>query len=171
MKNENLNKELDVIGKYMVSQIRREMTSRKLKASGELYNSVSHFVDDNELNIESLDYGSVILGEGSMPSTKSPSNEMVNRIQRWMSYKQMQPIARGRGGRFRKRTPSAMRSSAWNLSKRILERGVKSSNIIQNSVMKLEKRIEKDIVDAYKQDIIENIDIEQINKNIIKINK
>ena len=169
MDNKNLNKELEVIGKYMVSQIRREMTIDKRKATGELYRSINYNVGDNELNIESLDYGSIILGEGSMPSTKSPSNEMVNRIQRWMSYKQMQPIARGRGGRFRKRTPSAIRSSAWNLSKRILERGIKGSNIIQRSVMKLEKRIEKGIVDAYKQDIIENIDIEQINKSVIKI--
>ena len=163
MDNKNLDKELDKIGKYMVSQIRREMTRKNLKSSGNLYDSLRYDVDDNELNIESLDYGSVILGEGSKPSTKSPSTDMVSRIQRWMSYKTY--------SRVRKKTPSALRSEAWNLSKRILERGIQGSNIIQKSIKKLENRIEKGIVDAYKQDILENLDIEQINKNIIKVSK
>ena len=163
MDNKNLNRELDLIGKYMVSQIRREMTINKRKATGELYDSINYNVGNNELNIESLDYGSVILGEGSRPSLKSPSRDMVSRIMRWMSYK---TYSRGR-----KKSASALRYEAWNLSKRILERGIQGSNIIQKSINKLEKRIEKDIVSAYKQDIIENLDIEQINKNIIKVSK
>lgn len=163
MDNENLNRELDLIGKYMVSQIRREMTINKRKATGELYDSINYNVGHNELNIESLDYGSVILGEGSRPSLKSPSKDMVSRIMRWMSYK---TYSRGR-----KKGASALRYEAWNLSKRILERGIKGSNIIQQSINKLEKRIEKDIVSAYKQDIIENLNIEQINKDIIKVSK
>ena len=72
MDNKNLNRELDLIGKYMVSQIRREMTIDKRKATGELYYSINYNVGNNELNIESLDYGSVILGEGSRSSLKSP---------------------------------------------------------------------------------------------------
>ena len=163
MDNKNLNRELDLIGKYMVSQIRREMTINKRKATGELYDSINYNVGNNELNIESLDYGSVILGEGSRPSLKSPTKDMVSRILRWMSYK---TYSRGR-----KKSPSALRYEAWNLSKRILERGIKGSEIIQKSINRLEKRIEKDIVSAYKQDIIENLDIEQINKNIIKVSK
>lgn len=171
MNNNNLNNELDKIGKYMVSQIRREMTKRNLKSSGNLYNSLGYDVDDNELNIESLDYGSVILGEGSRPSSKKPSEQMVSRIQRWMGYKNMQALARGKGGKFRKRTPNSLKMTAWLISKRILERGIKGSNIIEDSVKKLENRIEKGIVEAYKKDILENLDIEQINKNIIKVSK
>lgn len=165
MKNENLNKELDVIGKYMVSQIKREITSGKRKASGDLYNSIGYSKNEDGLIITSLDYGSVILGEGSMPSNKRPSREMVSRIERWMGYKGMSALARGRGGRFRKRTPSAIRTAAFNLSKRILERGVKGSNIIQTSVQRLEKRIEKGILKAYKADILSQFDETLININ------
>ncbi len=165
MKNENLNKELDVIGKYMVSQIKREITSGKIKASGDLYNSIEYSKNEDGLIITSLDYGSVILGEGSMPSNKRPSREMVSRIERWMGYKGMSALARGRGGRFRKRTPSAIRTAAFNLSKRILERGVKGSNIIQTSVQRLEKRIEKGILKAYKADILSQFDETLININ------
>ena len=165
MNNENLNKELDVIGKYMVSQIKREMTSGKIKASGDLYNSIKYSKNKEGLIVTSLDYGSVVLGEGSRPSSKTPSMEMVSRIERWMGYKGMSALARGRGGRFRKRTPSSIRSAAFNLSKRILERGIQGSNIIQTSVQRLEKRIEKDILKAYKADILRQFDETLININ------
>ncbi len=166
MNKKNLNKELDVIGKYMVSQIKREMTTGKRKASGDLYDSISYSKSEDGLVVTSLDYGSVILGEGSRPTSKSPSQEMVSRIERWMGYKGMQALARGRGGRFRRRTPSAIRSAAWNLSKRILERGVKGSNIIQTAVKRLEKRIDSGILQAYKADILE-----QFDTALVKINK
>lgn len=165
MKKDNLDKELKVIGTYLISQIRRDMTSNGLKASGSLYNSLTKEVVDNSLSIKSNDYGSVVLGEGSAPTNKNPSREMVSRITSWMSYKQMQPMGRGRGGRFRKRTASTLKSSAWIISKRILERGVKGSNIIQKSVQRLESRIEKGIVKAYKADVTK-----QFEETIIRIN-
>lgn len=158
MDNKNLNRELDLIGKYMVSQIRREMTINKRKATGDLYRSIDYNVGNNELNIESLDYGSVILGEGSRPSLKSPSKAMVSRIMRWMSYK---TYSRGR-----KKSPSALRYEAWNLSKRILERGIEGSNIIQDAVKRLENRIDKGIVEAYKADIER-----EFSDVLIRINK
>ena len=174
MKTTNLDKELRIIGKYMVSQIRRDMTSNNIKASGKLYRSIKEEVREKELIITSLDYGSAILGEGTKPTTKKPSEDMVSRIIKWMSYKNMSAMARvgnsaksnGRGGRFRKRTANSERISAYAISSRILRRGIKGSNIIQNAVRKLENRIDKGIVEAYKADIER-----EFSDVLIRINK
>ena len=166
MNKDNINRELEVIGKYMISQIRREMTTKNINASSSLYKSLNHNVDNGELTITSLDYGGVILGDGSKPTNKKPSEEMVTRITRWMSSRGMSALARGRGGRFRKQTPNTKRMAAYNISRRILENGIKGSRIIQSAVNKLEKRIEKGIVEAYKADIMN-----QLDETLLKINK
>lgn len=166
MKTTNLDKELRIIGKYMVSQIRRDMTSNNIKASGKLYRSIKEEVREKELIITSLDYGSAILGEGTKPTTKKPSAGMVSRIIKWMSYKNMSAMARGRGGRFRKRTANSERIAAYAISSRILRRGIKGSNIIQGAVRKLENRIDKGIVEAYKADIER-----EFSDVLIRINK
>lgn len=166
MVNSNLHKELKVIGKYMVSQIRREMTQRNIKASGALYKSISFEASEDTLDIKSLDYGSAILGEGAKPDGKTPPREMVSRIMKWMRYKNMSPLARGRSGRFLKQTPNAQRKAAYGIAKSIRNRGIKGSNIIQIAVNRLEKRIDKGIVEAYKSDItkeFENV-ITRINR-------
>jgi len=83
-----------------------------------------------------------------------------------MSSRGMSALARGRGGRFRKQTPNTKRMAAYNISRRILENGIKGSRIIQSAVNKLEKRIEKGIVEAYKADIMN-----QLDETLLKINK
>lgn len=166
MDNDNLHKELKTIGKYMVSQIKREMSIKGIKASKSLYNSLDSKVNDNTLTIESLDYGSVILGEGAGPDAKTPSKEMVSNIMRWMSYKGISPLSRGRGGRFRKQSYNTKKMSAFAIARGIRRRGIKGSMIIQDTVRKLEGRIEKGVVEAYKADVMKEFD-----EILIRINK
>ena len=154
---------LSKIGDYYTAELRNTLKQDGNYATGELNKSIYYDIDSTGtiLTVKSdLAGGKAILSisEGMPPTTKNPSSEMVDRIMTWMKARGMQPMVRNKKGQFRARKGySARRSSAWAVSKKILRDGYKGSGVITRSYQKLESSIDKDLLDAFKLQIDEEL--------------
>ena len=155
---------LNKVGQKFISEIRRNLKAENKYVTGETYNSLRAEVTNKTLKL----YGNISLlaiSEGSKPSKKKPSYDMVERVMNWMKNKGIQPstfnkktqklgLIRDKKGRFRKRNSfSARRSAAYAMSLGILRRGIKGSGIIERSYNNLRESLGNDIMNFYEQEI------------------
>lgn len=144
-------------GREFVKQLKSDVKNRHY-ASGRMMRSIDYRVVDNVVEIIA-DRSLSDISYGTKPTGKNPSEAMVSRIVEWMKYKNMRPLARGRGGRFRKQTPSARRSAAFAVARGILQKGIKGSGIIEQAYAKVSNKIEGHIMVAFKERIKEELEI------------
>ena len=167
---------LNKIGAYYVSQIKADLASEGHRVTGRLSKSIYHEVRGKDTLVVGSTYtsdsGLLSLSEGRKPTNKKPNpkGEFVSHVEEWMRKRGMQPLVRrtasegrtvkgvglrNRGGRFRKVTPSIRKKAAYAVAIGILRNGYSGSQTIGRSYKKLEKKIEKDIIDAFKMKIDE----------------
>ena len=144
-------------GREFVKQLKRDVKNQHY-ASGRMMRSIDYRVVDNVVEIVA-DEALSSVSYGTNPTNKKPSKQMVSEIVKWMRYKNMSPLARGRGGRFRKQTPSAWRSAAYAISRSILQKGIKGSDIIATSYAKVTNKIEDHVIVAFKERIKEELEM------------
>ena len=144
-------------GREFVKQLKRDVKNQHY-ASGRMMRSIDYRVVDNVVEIVA-DEALASVSYGTKPTNKKPSKQMVSEIVKWMRYKNMSPLARGRGGRFRKQTPSAWRSAAYAISRSILQKGIKGSDVIATSYAKVANKIEDHIIVAFKERIKEELEM------------
>jgi hypothetical protein len=160
MLDDNINKALKKIGKYYATELRMELKKKGHYATKDLDNSIDDEVIGNVLNISANKYLGALDG-GSKPYSKSDDAKRIDRFVRWMKSKNLVPRAgRDKKGRFKKNTKSESnyRKAAWIIARSIGLKGIKGSDIIKNAYTRLEGEIEKDLLDAYKLTIQEEID-------------
>ena len=150
--------ELERLGKYIVSQIRREMTMKKKNASKSLYNSLRYDIQQGKdsfaviIKSDKIYSESILTEKGFKKSKKNPSDGMVDNIEAWMKAKGI----KGRGvrdskGRFRKGWKKSQRWSAYLIAKSVLRKGYKGSEILKTAFTRAEKRINKDTEGVFKK--------------------
>lgn len=145
------------VGREFVKQLKSDVKNKHY-ASGRMMRSIDYRVVDNVVEIVA-DEALASVSYGTKPTNKKPSKQMVSEIVKWMRYKNMSPLARGRGGRFRKQTPSAWRSAAYAISRSILQKGIKGSDVIATSYAKVANKIEDHIIVAFKERIKEELEM------------
>lgn len=152
------------VGREFVKQLKRDVKNKHY-ASGRMMRSIDYRVVDNVVEIVA-DEALSSVSYGTKPTNKKPSKQMVSEIVKWMRYKNMSPLARGRGGRFRKQTPSAWRSAAYAISRSILQKGIKGSDIIATSYAKVANKIEGHVIVAFKERIKEELEMTTKDLNV-----
>ena len=153
------------VGREFVKQLKSDVKNKHY-ASGRMMRSIDYRVVDNVVEIVA-DEALASVSYGTKPAkNQTPPREMVSEIVKWMRYKNMRPLARGRGGRFRKQTPSAWRSAAYAISRSILQKGIKGSDIIATSYAKVANKIEDHIIVAFKERIKEELEMTTKDLNV-----
>ena len=145
------------VGREFVKQLKSDVKNKHY-ASGRMMRSIDYRVVDNVVEIVA-DEALASVSYGTKPTNKKPSKQMVSEIVKWMRYKNMSPLARGRGGRFRKQTPSARRSAAFAVARGILKNGIKGSGVIEQAYAKVASKIEDHVMVAFKERIKEELEI------------
>jgi hypothetical protein len=137
--------ELERLGKYIVSQIRREMTMKKKNASKSLYKSLRYDIQQSKdsfaviIKSDKIYSESILTEKGFKKSKKNPSDSMVDNIEAWMK-------ARGIKG-----WKKSQRQSAYLIAKSVLRKGYKGSEILKTAFTRAEKRIKKDTEGVFKK--------------------
>lgn len=160
---------LGKIGDKYIAQLRTDLKAEGHHATGKLSNSIyKEIVGSNIVLIKSSytnELGLLGLSEGRKSTIKNPSEEMVSHISEWMRKKGMSHLNMARvrkgskgAGRFKaKKASSTIRSRAYGFAKGLLLKGYKGSGTIDRSWKKMEKTVDKDILEAFKLRINEQL--------------
>lgn len=147
---------LKKLGKYYIASLKKELITDGNKASGKLERSLKADVSGDSLNIIGDQYLTA-LSEGKKATNKNPSKDMVSRIANWMRYKNMSALARGRGGRFRKRSENTKRMAAYVIAKKINRSTWKGSDVLERAYVRIENTFDKELTTMYREEISKSI--------------
>lgn len=166
---ENVQKELNRFGKYVVSQSRASLTRQKKNASKQLWQSIDYDlkVSKNSFQLEFLmeDYG--IFQDKGVSGTEvkynTPykyTNKMPppSKLDKWIVKRNLKGV-RGKDGKFINR-----KSLQFMIAKSIYKKGIKPSLFFTKPFEKAFKNINKDLIEAYK------LDVEKLLNDTIKDN-
>ena len=156
---------LDKFGKYVVQQSKSNLTNKRKKDRGELYNSVSYelTVSKNsfQLSFKMTDYGEFVDKgvKGVSSSFKAPKSPfkfgtgsgaeggLTNGIDGWVQRKRIQFKNRGNGQFMSyKQTAFLIRNSIWN-------KGIETTNFFTKPFEEAFKRLPEDLVEAYALEV------------------
>ena len=156
---------LDKFGKYVVQQSKSNLTKKRKKDRGELYNSVSYelTVSKNsfQLSFKMTDYGEFVDKgvKGVSSSFKAPKSPfkfgtgsgakggLTNGIDGWVQRKRIQFKNRGNGQFMSyKQTAFLIRNSIWN-------KGIETTNFFTKPFEEAFKRLPEDLVEAYALEV------------------
>lgn len=156
---------LDNFGKYIVQQSKTNLSKKKKKDTGELYNSISYelIVSKNsfQLSFKMADYGEFVdLGvKGVSSSFKAPKSPfkfgtstgvkggLTKGIDRWLKRKRIQFRNRG-NGRFMsyEQTAFLIRNSIWN-------KGIETTNFFSRPFELAFKRLPDELIETYALEV------------------
>jgi hypothetical protein len=156
---------LDQFGKYVVQQSKSNLTKKRKKDRGELYNSVSYELSVSKnsfrLSFKMTDYGEFIDKgvKGVSSSAKAPKSPfkfgtgsganggLTKGIDGWVQRKRIQFKDRG-NGKFMsyKQTAFLIRNSVWN-------KGIETTNFFTKPFEDAFKRLPDDLVEAYALEV------------------
>ena len=127
-------------------------------ATGSTDRSIKSFIYSQGIFIQAKESLQAISEGKSKAKKEEPSTQMVTRIAKWMRHKNMSALARGRGGRFRKRTPNAKRKAAYVLARHINRSTWKGSKVIDRAYAKTEKQLGDELTQDIKDKIMATLD-------------
>lgn len=166
---ENVQKELNRFGKYVVSQSRANLTRQKKNASKQLWQSIDYDlkVSKNSFQLEFLmeDYG--IFQDKGVSGTdvkyNTPykyTNKMPppSKLDKWIVKRNLKGV-RGKDGKFISR-----KSLQFMIARNIYKKGIKPSLFFTKPFEKAFKNINKDLIEAYR------LDVEKLLNDTIKDN-
>ena len=166
---ENVQKELNRFGKYVVSQSRANLTRQKKNASKQLWQSVDYDlkVSKNSFQLEFLmeDYG--IFQDKGVSGTEvkynTPykyTNKMPppSKLDKWIVKRNLKGV-RDKDGKFISR-----KSLQFMIARSIYKKGIKPSLFFTKPFEKAFKNINKDLIEAYR------LDVEKLLNETIKDN-
>jgi hypothetical protein len=152
-------------GKYVVQQSKSNLTKKRKKDRGELYNSVSYelTVSKNsfQLSFKMTDYGEFVDKgvKGVSSSFKAPKSPfkfgtgsgakggLTNGIDGWVQRKRIQFKNRSNGQFMSyKQTSFLIRNSIWN-------KGIETTNFFTKPFEEAFKRLPEDLVEAYALEV------------------
>jgi len=166
---ENVQKELNRFGKYVVSQSRANLTRQKKNASKQLWQSIDYDlkVSKNSFQLEFLmeDYG--LFQDKGVSGTDVKYNtpyEYTNKmpppskLDKWIVKRNLKGV-RGKDGKFIGR-----KSLQFMIARSIYKNGIKPSLFFTKPFEKAFKNINKDLIEAYR------LDVEKLLNDTIKDN-
>ena len=186
MEGENLKLALREVGKLIRKNLKQKFKEEDFYASGNLNKSFKYRVEDNELYIFGEQYANALskgisTGGGSneegfknLPeSFEDRFKKLQENIIGWAKKKGMRPLFRlyekdvnGKykpTGKFRKVYDSTWKSLGYVLARSIRQRGIserfeyKGSGFIEAVQKETKEQIKKMLKDAYKKDILEQL--------------
>ena len=166
---ENVQKELNRFGKYVVSQSRANLTRQKKNASKQLWQSIDYDlkVSKNSFQLEFLmeDYGlfqdkGVSGTEVTYNTPYKYTNKMPppSKLDKWIVKRNLKGV-RGKDGKFISR-----KSLQFMIARSIYKKGIKPSLFFTKPFEKAFKNINKDLIEAYR------LDVEKLLNDTIKDN-
>ena len=155
---ENVQKELNRFGKYVVSQSRANLTRQKKNASKQLWQSIDYDlkVSKNSFQLEFLmeDYGlfqdkGVSGTEVTYNTPYKYTNKMPppSKLDKWIVKRNLKGV-RGKDGKFISR-----KSLQFMIARSIYKKGIKPSLFFTKPFEKAFKNLNKDLLEAYKLDV------------------
>lgn len=166
---DNVQKELNRFGKYVVSQSRANLTRQKKNASKQLWQSIDYDlkVSKNSFQLEFVmeDYG--IFQDKGVSGTdvkyNTPykyTNKMPppSKLDKWIVKRNLKGV-RGKDGKFISR-----KSLQFMIARNIYKKGIKPSLFFTKPFEKAFKNINKDLIEAYR------LDVEKLLNDTIKDN-
>jgi len=156
---------LDNLGKYIVQQSKTNLTKKRKRDIGELYNSISYelnvYKNSFQLSFKMTDYGEFVDKgvKGVSSSFKAPNSPfkfgtgsgvkggLTNGIDGWVQRKRIQFKDRG-NGKFMsyKQTSFLIRNSIWN-------KGIETTNFFTKPFEDAFKRLPDDLIEAYALEV------------------
>ena len=154
--NKDLRKVFESIGKQMIATMKRELRINKQHASGRIERSLEAQITDSSLEIVANAPYAEILNSGT--KKKGKLRPSIDSIVAWMKYKRISPYKKlpNNSVKFVKHSKANYRRAAFLISRSIAENGVSKrfgyggSNYIESAYKSLEKRIDGEVLEAYK---------------------
>ena len=155
----NVQKELNVFGKYVVSQSRANLTRQKKNASKNLWNSIKYEVEvgKNSFALSFLmeEYGeyqdkgvSGVKKKYNTPFSYKDKMPPRQKLDKWIVRKGIAP--RDKSGRFISR-----RSLQYLIARSIFTNGIKPSLFFTKPFKKAFKNLDANLIEAFKLDVEE----------------
>lgn len=156
----NVQQELNRFAKYVIQQSRTNLTKGKKNSSKKLYNSLDYDlnVSPNSFSMSFLmeDYGifqdkgvSGIKKKYNTPFSYKDKMPPPSKMDKWIVRKGLKGV-RGKDGKFISR-----KSLQFMIARSIYNNGIKPSLFFTKPFEKAFKRLDKDIIEAYKLDVEE----------------
>lgn len=156
----NVQQELNRFAKYVIQQSRTNLTKGKKNSSKALYNSLDYDlnVSPNSFSMSFLmeDYGifqdkgvSGIKKKYNTPYSYTNKMPPPSKMDKWIVRKGLKGV-RGKDGKFISR-----KSLQFMIARSIYNNGIKPSLFFTKPFEKAFKRLDKDIIEAYKLDVEE----------------
>ena len=154
---ENVGKELNLFGKYVVSQSRANLTRGKKNASKDLWNSLKYNVkvskNSFELSFLMEEYGlyqdkgvSGVKKKYNTPYSYKDKMPPPRKLDKWIVRKGIAP--RDKNGKFMSR-----KTLQFLIARSIFTKGIKPSLFFTKPFNKAFKNLDKDLVDAFRLDV------------------
>jgi len=164
---DNVGKELNLFGKYVVSQSRANLTRGKKNASKDLWNSLNYDVKVNknsfELSFLMEEYGlyqdkgvSGIKKKYNTPYSYKDKMPPPRKLDKWIVRKGIAP--RDKNGKFISR-----KTLQFLIAKSVFEKGIKASMFFTKPFQAAFKRLPDELVQAYSIGLEKQIQV-NINK-------
>ncbi len=178
MKTENIERYLESFGKYLVKQMRTNLTKGKKNVSKDLYNSLKFKVkitdDGFSLQIFMADYGTFVdKGVSGTSETQSFKDYRGQDVPSPYAYSNKQPPsealekwirAKGIKGRDRRGRFIKNKSLAFLIARGIKRNGIKGISFFQRPLQLGWKKFGGQLLQEVKKDIINTVN-EQTNTN------
>ena len=141
-------KALKLVGETYVAEVKKDLRSKDIKATGNLIKSISYKIVDEGIQIQSARYGQTV-DTGSLPSNSGygrVSRDLKERILEWARAKGISPKSGPR-------TEGNMRKMAYAIGNKIQRDGVMARNIFDSVYNRLEKEFGDELMEAYSKDL------------------
>lgn len=159
-----LKETLKKLSQIYKEEVVKGIVAKDMVASGKLKNSIQTELQENGFSLSSDEiYGYLLGDDGFRPKRKGSKEDRIakwDRLGEWARKKGMRPLLRKSNGRFRKLNHKSYRRLGFILSKSINEKGTierfgyRGSQVISDTIQKLQATSEDVIVEAFKDDIV-----------------